>query len=137
MNITKYPQYQLYLLTLNLWMFKNQIISANCDERCVDSTIINRAYFSSYLMCELWLDDVKNFRPIPIMDLEASERIGEHLQVRNALYNFGEKIISDKLSKLAKLRKKADYDPFCDLTQADVSNAIGYMENIFSHLKFD
>ncbi len=71
------------------------------------------------------------------MDLDASERIGEHLQVRNALYNFGEKIISDDLSKLARLRKTADYDPFRDLTQADVSDAIGYMESIFGNLKFD
>ena len=137
MDIAKYPQYQLYLLTLNLLIFKNHLIPDDCDERCVDSTIINRAYFSSYLLCKLWLEDVKKFRPIPVMDLDASERIGEHLQVRNALYNFGEKIISDDLSKLARLRKTADYDPYRDLTPADVSDAIGYMESIFGNLKFD
>ena len=35
MNIELYPQYQLYLLTLNLLMLKEQIIPENCDEWCV------------------------------------------------------------------------------------------------------
>ena len=137
MNISKYPQFQLYLLTLKLLRLKNQLIPDACDERCINSTIINRAYFSSYLLCELWLEDVKSFKPIPLSNLGADEKIGEHLQVRNALYNFGEKIMSKELTKLAKLRKKADYDPFRDLTQNDVSDAIHHMERIFNHLKFE
>ena len=93
MNIAKYPQFQLYLLTLRLLKLKNQLIPENCDERCIDSTIINRAYFSSYLFCELWLEDVKHFKPIPIKEFHDDDiKISEHLQVRNALYNFGEKI---------------------------------------------
>ena len=64
-------------------------------------------------------------------------KVSEHVQVRNALFNLGEKNIEEKLYKLANLRRTADYDPFRDLTTTDVSNAIGYMENIFSHLKFD
>ena len=53
------------------------------------------------------------------------------------MYNFGEKSMSDELSKLAILRKKADYDPFMNLTPEDVSNAINHMEKIFNHLKFE
>lgn len=64
------------------------------------------------------------------------EKVSEHLQVRNALFNFGEKSMDLKLSKLAQLRKTADYDSFRDLTQENVSDAIDYMENIFNHLKF-
>lgn len=137
MDITKYPQFQLYLLTLKMLMLKDQLIPEGCDYWCIYSTIINRAYFSSLLFSELWLEDVKHFKPIPIMQLDPEERISEHGQVRNALYNFGEKVISDELSKLASLRKKADYDPFRDLTPEDVSNAIHHMEKIFSHLKFE
>lgn len=66
-----------------------------------------------------------------------NERISEHLQVRNALYNFGEKRMRNELKKLANLRKKADYNPFSDLTPEDVSNALTYMENIFTHLTFE
>ena len=138
MDITKYPQFQLYLFTLNLLRLKNHLIPKNCDSRCVDATIINRAYFSSYLFCELWLEDVKHFKPIGIKEFDdGEEKISEHLQVRNALQNFGEKKIQFMLSKLSTLRKKADYDPFHDLTSMDVSDAVSYMKTIFSHLKFD
>lgn len=106
-EITRYPQFQLYLLTLRLLKLKNQLIPQDCDEMCIYSTIINRAYFSLYLFCELWLEDVKNFKLIPIKEFGDDEvRISEHLQVRNALYNFGEKIAKTDLDKLARLRKK-------------------------------
>lgn len=78
MDIAKYPQYQLYLLTLHLFMLKNQLVPNMCDNRFIDSTIINRAYFSSYLFTKLWLEDVKKFKPTPIEIMEIEERISEH-----------------------------------------------------------
>lgn len=45
--------------------------------------------------------------------------------------------MSSELYELSGLRKKADYDPFLDLTPKDVSDAIGHMEKIFNHLKFE
>ncbi len=138
MDLTKYPQFQLRLLTLKLLMMKDKLIPNDCDERCINSTIINRAYYSSFLYCELWLDYVKNFRPIPLTEFQdTTEIISEHLQVRNALYNFGEKRIKNELKKLSFLRKKADYDPYNDLTLNDVSNAINHMETIFNNLNFE
>ena len=137
MDIAKYPHYQLYLLTLHLLMLKDQLVPDSCENRCIDSTIINRAYFSSYLFCGLWLEDVKKFKPTPVELMDIEERISEHLQIRNALYNFGEKRVRSDLTKLAALRKKADYDPFTDLTPQDVSDAVGYMNSIFNHLEFD
>ena len=138
MDLTKYPQFQLRLLTLKLLMMKDKLIPNDCDERCINSTIINRAYYSSFLYCELWLDYVKNFRPIPLTEFQdTTEIISEHLQVRNALYNFGEKRIKNELKKLSFLRKKADYDPYNDLTLNDVSNASNHMETIFNNLNFE
>lgn len=80
--------------------------------------------------------DLKRSR-YPCQKLDETERISEHLQVRNALHNFGEKRVSYELTKLANLRKKADYEPYKDLTPQDISNAINHMEKIFNHLKFD
>lgn len=98
MDITKYPQFELQLLTLNLLKLKSQIIPENCDERCVNATIINRAYFSSYLLCELWLDYEKHFKTLKPWEFNGSEdRISEHKQVRNALYNIGEKNTESEL----------------------------------------
>ena len=137
MDITKYPQYELQLLTLNLLNLKSQIVPENCDERCVNSTIINRAYFSSYLFCELWLDYKKQFKTVKSWEFDEDEEIiSEHKQVRNALYNHGEKKIKTELSKLALLRRKADYEPFIDITPKEVQDAITHMEKIFNNLTF-
>lgn len=137
MDITKYPQFELQLLTLNLLNLKSQIIPENCDERCVNATIINRAYLSSYLLCELWLDYEKNFKTLKPWEFNGDEeRISEHKQVRNALYNFGEKKIKTEMSRLALLREKADYEPFIDITPNEVQDAITHMQNIFNHLSF-
>lgn len=137
MDITKYPQFELYLLTLHLLMLKDRLVPDGCDPRCINSTIINRAYFSSYLYCLLWLEDVKNFKPTSILELDPEERISEHQQVRSALFDFGEKRTKEELSKLAKLRRKADYDPFVDITLNEVTDAVHHMEKIFNHLKFE
>ena len=94
MDVSKYPQFELYLLTLHLLMLKDQLVPDGCDSRCINSTIINRVYFSSYLYCLLWLEDVKKFKPTPIMELDLDERVSEHKQVRNALFNFGENRIT-------------------------------------------
>ena len=84
------------------------------------------------------MDYVKNFRVTSIKNFDDDEEIiSEHLQVRNALFNFGEKNMESNLSKLSKLRKTADYYLFRDLTQKDVSDAVEYMKRIFNHLKFD
>ena len=138
MNIETYPQFHLYLLTLNIFMLKEDILPENCDERCVNATIINRAYYSSYLFCLLWLKCVKKFKPKAPWEFKKDEHItGEHKQVRNALYDFGEEEIQNELIDLAALRKKADYEPFADISQKEVNDAINHMEEIFKHLKFE
>ena len=138
MDIEKYPQYQLYLLTLHMLMLKNQLIPKNCDEWCVNASIINRAYYSAYLYCELWLEDVKNFKIKKPWDFDDEEnQIGEHKQVREALYDFGERKVKTELQKLFFLRRKADYDPFIDITAQEVEDSISHMKKIFDHLKFE
>ena len=138
MDITKYPHYQLYLLTLHLLMMKNQLVPQNCDERCINATLINRAYYSAYLYCSLWLEDIKRFKPLSSWEFSENERnISKHKQIINALYNFNEAKIGSQLSQLFDLRIKADYEPFIDITSEEVTDAIHHMEKIFNHLKFD
>lgn len=107
MNIEKFPQYQLHLLTLRRSMLKDMLVPENCDEWCVNASIINRAYYSSYLYCELWLDYMKKFKIKHPWEFDDNERrIGEHKQVRKALSDFGEKNMKTELEKLFFLRKK-------------------------------
>ena len=118
-------------------MLKELLIPENCDEWCVNASIINRAYFSAYSYCKLWLEDMNNFKVKHRWDFkDDEERIGEHKQVREALKNFGEKNMKTELNDLFKLRIKADYNPFIDITSDEVTNAIHHMEKIFNHLKF-
>lgn len=137
-NIEKYPQYQLYLFTLKLLTLKDQLIPKNCDEWCINATIINRAYYSSYLYCELWLDETKKFHVKHPWDFtDGEEQIGEHKQIRDALYDFGERNMKSELQNLATLRKIADYNPFQDIMPREVIKAIEHMKKIFNHLKFE
>ena len=137
MNITKYPQYQLYLLTLHLLMLKNQLVPENCDDRCVNATLINRAYYSAYLYCALWLEDIKLFKPLSSWQFDENEKsISKHKQIINALYNFNEPKMGSQLSQLFDLRHKADYESFIDITPDEVKDAIHHMEKIINHLKF-
>ena len=68
--------------------------------------------------------------------MKKEKRIGEHKQVRDALYDFGEEDIKKELSDLASLRKKADYEPFYDISSKEVNDAIEHMERIFRQLEF-
>ena len=82
--------------------------------------------------------DIKKFKTIHPWDFTKNEKtISEHKQVRNALFNFNEKKIGSDLTKLFKLRQKADYDPFVDITKNEVNDAINYMENIVNNLNFE
>ncbi|WP_407391593.1 hypothetical protein [Methanobrevibacter sp.] len=138
MDITKHPQFHLYLLTLHFLMIKNQLIPENSNERWTYGTIINRAYYSAYLYCELWLEKIKNFKVKPPWEFKPNEKkIGEHKQVRKALFDFGEEETETELKNLASLRKKADYHPYEEITEDKVTNAIQHMKKIFSHLKFE
>ena len=137
MDIKKYPQFQLYLLTLLMVNLKDQLIPENCDEWCINASIINRAYYSAYLYCALWLEDVKNFKVKKSWDFNnKEEQIGEHKQVREALFDFGEENMKTELTDLYKLRIKADYNPFVNISPEEVTNAIKHMKKIFNHLKF-
>lgn len=138
MDISKYPQYQLYLLTLHLLTMKNQLVPKNCDERCINATLINRAYYSAYLYCSLWLEDIKRFKPLSSWQFNENEKnISKHKQIINALYNFNEPTLGSQLSQLFDLRIKADYEPFIDITSKEVTDAIHHMEKIFNQLKFE
>ena len=102
----------------------------------MNASIINRAYYSAYLYCQLWLEDVKKFKVKAPWHFENTKGISEHKQVRKALKKFGKKNIQTELNDLATLRKKADYEPFRDISPKEVDEAIEHMENIFKQLKF-
>ena len=137
MDITKYPQYELYSFAELLFLKKDDLIPEKCNCRCVYSTIINRCYYSSYLYSLEWLFEKFGFKPRPPEDFDKNERfITEHKQVWDALKEKNFSAISYELADLAILRKKADYDPFLDISDDELSDAMESMGIIFEKLSF-
>lgn len=136
MNIEKYPQYELYKFTKKLYEIKDKLVPPNCDIRCVLSTIINRCYYSSYLYSSEWLYEKYEFKPSNKENQVDKTFITEHTQVRRKLKDVGKVTVSNNLFKLATLRKKADYEPFQEISKDELEDAVYLMNSIFQNLTF-
>ena len=137
MNLKKYPQYGLYKFTQLLNLNKEKFQRPYTGKRAVNSTIINRAYYSTYSLAKLWLEE-RGFKPKQKWEFEeeGKEYITEHIQVRDCLKEYKKKKASDNLYALHNLRKKADYMLFSPLAEEEIDDALNYMKNIFDELKF-
>ena len=121
-NIEKSPQYDLYRLTKKLYLNKEKLVPENADMRCVKSTIINRAYYSSYSLASEWLNYNFDFQIKP--------------QVLKALLKYEKEDTNLYLGRLKNLRTKADYHLESKIYDDEVEDALVYMKRIFNDLKF-
>ncbi len=140
MNVEKYPQCHLYKFTLLLEDNKAMYVKPDIESRAVDSTIINRAYYSAYSYALLWLEEeISGFRLKQKWEYKAEgkEYVSEHRQVRDCLIKYEKMKASKNLYELHRLRKKADYKLFNPLTEEEINNSIKYMENVLNELKFE
>ncbi|WP_409200930.1 hypothetical protein [Methanobrevibacter sp. DSM 116169] len=113
LDIKNYPQYQLSIFTMHLYNNGHILIPKNCETRCIDSTIINRAYYASFLYCKEWLEDTDpNFRIRPKIAFDFDEKyVTEHEQVLFEL-KCKNLLVYNKLSSLKEYRRVADYEPY-------------------------
>ena len=109
----------------------------NCDNRCVYSTIINRCYYSSYLYALEWLFEKHGFKPLSKSEWGDDEFVTEHKQVRLMFKDLNQIDVYISLFNLLNLRKKADYEPFSNISDDELNKAMGIMESIFQNLDFD
>ena len=74
------------MLNLNKKKFQTPLTG----KRSVDSTIINRAYYSAYSYAYLWLVEKYGFKPKQKWEFEekGENYISEHKQVRNYLKKY-------------------------------------------------
>lgn len=138
-NIEKYPQYELYQTILVLY---DNIEKLNnfCSKWSIYNILITKAYYSSYHLSILWLEDNPNVNFVikKREDFKVNERFRtEHQQVQDALIDCGQFKISNDLRSLHKLRKNADYSIYNEITDNDLESAIKYMDYIFSILVKD
>ena len=114
---------------------QDQLIPKNCKARCIRSTIINRAYYSTFLYVKKYLKQKKLKIQEPKYYIRNHKKvITEHQQVINLLAEENEDI-SEELKLLKKMRNKSDYHPEKKLTIEDVNMSINYMNNIIKELK--
>ena len=136
-NIEKNPQYDMYRLTKKLYLNKEKLVPKNADMRCVKSTIINRAYYSSYSLASEWLNYNFDFQIKPPGKFKNKNSvISGHIQVLNALFKYEKKSSHKNLSRLKSLRTKADYRMESKISDNEVKNSLIFMDSIFNDLKF-
>ncbi|MBR5504659.1 MAG: hypothetical protein IKV87_09515 [Methanobrevibacter sp.] len=104
----------------------------------MNSTIINRAYYSAYSYAYLWLEENHNFKPKQKweFDEDGESYITEHAQVRKKFEELKLYKISNRLFRIHELRKKADYSLFKTLTDGEIIESLEIMNYIFENLKF-
>ena len=134
-NVQESPHFGLFEFTKILNSKKEELTPEGYDTRCVDSTIINRCYYSSYNYAIEWLKERYDFVPMKKHEYDDPKKYkSEHKQVQDALAQYNKVDVRNKLRALFILRKKADYNPYDRLTQKQIKDSINNMEYIFNRL---
>ena len=128
MFVNNYPQFQLCVFTRKLYGSRNDFIDEEDNFRSVYGTIINRAYYSSYLLSLKWISEKYDFK-------FTNSRQSQHEQVRKSLMLRNEKA-GYALSQLKKLRLTADYNLEKKINHMEVLKSLKLMDLIFNELKF-
>ncbi len=81
----------------------------------------------------LWLEDEHEFKLRPLSDFKDEKIQTEHEQVIRELRNKNKHTESNELRNLKRLRKKADYKPFEQLTLDEVKTSIDLMNDIIKN----
>lgn len=125
---------ELYKHTLLLNKKQKELVPKNSTTRCVKSTIINRAYYSTYLYVKKYLIN----KGYTIKDVHYYRRKKERFKTEHqqVIDNLSEenKELSVKLMKLKRLRNKADYHPEVKITKKEVNISLNFMNNILNEL---
>ena len=120
-----------HLLTLADYLYFCEFSDEKFDLQCVYRTIINRAYYATYLFAREWIiDNGKN----KLLDYYIGKGVGTHRAVYLTLRNMGLKSLSNDLYCFKLLRNDADYDIVKIITKNDALKAIKLARQIISAL---
>ena len=114
------------------YLYQHDFLDESYDLQCIYRSIVNRAYFSTYLHTREWIidngpySDVKDY---------AEGDIGYHAAILVALKALGEMKIRRKFSDFIKLRSDADYDILSIITVDDAKTAIDLADEICNALQ--
>ncbi|MEE1133888.1 hypothetical protein [uncultured Methanobrevibacter sp.] len=121
-----------HLIDLAEYLNSKNFSDNTYDLQCIDRTIINRAYLSTYLHTHDWIinnghyNDIKNY---------SKNDIGYHTAICIALNKLNEKTISKKYAEFIELRVDADYNIVTIITSKDAQKALDLASQIQNALQ--
>lgn len=123
--------------TLLLKEKQYDLIPKNSGHRCIRSTIINRAYYPTFLFVGKYITEKGiKIHDIKYYKINHKKFVTEHQQVIDGL-NQKNKYLSSILFKLKNLRIDADYYPNKKIKIRDINEAVDIMNETINTLKFN
>ena len=104
----------------------------NYDLQCIDRTIVNRSYLSTYLHTQEWIINNGPYRNIKDY---SKKDVGYHTAICIALTELNKKSISKKYAEFIELRVDADYDIVTIITPKDAQKALDLASQIQNALQ--
>lgn len=116
-----------HLIDLAEHLQKQKFSDKNYDLQCINRTIVNRAYLSTYLHAEEW---IINHGPYYDVRDYSDEDVGYHVAICIALDKLNKHHISQIYDDFIELRVKADYNIVTIITPEDAQNALDLASQI-------
>ncbi|MBQ8017978.1 MAG: hypothetical protein IJ258_07720 [Methanobrevibacter sp.] len=121
-----------HIIDLAEYLKAKEFSDKNYDLQCIDRTIVNRAYLSTYLHAQEWIinngpyNDIKDY---------SKKDVGYHTAICIALTALNKKAISKKYADFIKLRVDADYDIITIIDSDDAKKALDLASQIQTALQ--
>lgn len=121
-----------HLLDLARYLHKKEFSNENFDLQYVYRTVVNRAYYATYLHAREWIFDNG---PYNNLESYSDGKSGYHKAIILALHSLKQYKAGSKFSDFKDLREKADYKLVEIVSNDDAIHALNLARDIFGLLK--
>ena len=121
-----------HLLDLARYLHEKEFSNENFDLQCVYRTVVNRAYYATYLHAREW---ILNNGPYNSLESYSDGKSGYHKAVILALNSLKQYKAGSKLGDFKDLREKSDYKLVEIVSKDDARHALNLARDIFNLLK--
>lgn len=121
-----------HLLDLAKYLQDKEFSNDTFDLQCVYRTVVNRAYYATYLHAREWIFD---HGPYNNLESYSDGKSGYHKAVILGLNSLKQYRAGSKLGDFKDLREKADYKLVEIISDDDAKHALNLARDIFKLLK--
>lgn len=118
----------IHLLELAKYLHCKEFSDESFDLQCIYRTIVNRAYFATYLHAREWVFDNG---PSNNLEHYTNGKLGYHKAIVIALNQLRQHSAGSKLKDFKDLIEKADYKVVEIVSEDDAIKALNLAEDIF------